>query len=85
MPERTWSNHTIVTYKLQFLWRVWTLPVQGRNLTSCSEFMSESDPVAKNPIEFQWGSKLQGTSSEAVVWTYKIQINVDACKIVYTV
>ena len=32
MVERTWSNHHIVTYKLQFLWRVWTLPVQGREL-----------------------------------------------------
>ena len=36
------------------------------NLTSYSEFMSESDPVAKNRIEFQWGSKLPGTSSEAL-------------------
>ena len=36
------------------------------NLTSCSEFMSESETVAKNRIEFQWGSKLQGTSSEAL-------------------
>ena len=30
--------------------------------------MSESDPVAKNCIEFQWGSKLPGTSSEALVF-----------------
>ena len=37
------------------------------NFTSCSEFMSESETVAKNRIEFQWGSKLQGTSSEALV------------------
>ena len=36
------------------------------NLTSCSEFVSESDPVVKNRIEFQWGSKLPGTSSEAL-------------------
>ena len=36
------------------------------NFTSCSEFMSESETVAKNRIEFQWGSKLQGTSSEAL-------------------
>ena len=28
--------------------------------------MSESETVAKNRIEFQWGSKLQGTSSEAL-------------------
>ena len=28
--------------------------------------MSESENVAKNRIEFQWGSKLQGTSSEAL-------------------
>ena len=28
--------------------------------------MSESETVAKNCIEFQWGSKLQGTSSEAL-------------------
>ena len=40
------------------------------NLTSCSEFMSESETVAKNRIEFQWGSKLQGTSSEALVVTW---------------
>ena len=31
--------------------------------------MSESETVAKNRIEFQWGSKLQGTSSEALVVT----------------
>ena len=37
------------------------------NLTSCSEFMSESDPLAKNCTEFQWGSKLPGTSSEALI------------------
>ena len=30
--------------------------------------MSESETVAKNRIEFQWGSKLQGTSSEALFW-----------------
>ena len=34
--------------------------------TSCIEFMSENDPVAKNRIEFQWRSKLPGTSSEAL-------------------
>ena len=28
--------------------------------------MSESETVAKNRIEFQWRSKLQGTSSEAL-------------------
>ena len=28
--------------------------------------MSESETVAKNRIEFQWGSKLQGTSLEAL-------------------
>ena len=28
--------------------------------------MSERETVAKNRIEFQWGSKLQGTSSEAL-------------------
>ena len=39
---------------------------RAANLTSCSEFMSESETVAKNRIEFQWGSKLQGTSSEAL-------------------
>ena len=38
------------------------------NLTSCSEFRSESETVAKNRIEFQWGSKLQGTSSEALLF-----------------
>ena len=37
------------------------------NLTSCSELMSESDPLAKNRIEFQWGSKQPGTSSEALI------------------
>ena len=35
--------------------------------TSFIEFESLSDPLAKNRIEFQWGSKLQGTSSEALV------------------
>ena len=33
--------------------------------------MSESDPVAKNRIEFQWGSKLPGTSSEALKQNWK--------------
>ena len=36
------------------------------NLTSCSEFMSGSDPIVKNHIEFQWRSKLLGTSLEAL-------------------
>ena len=31
--------------------------------------MSESDPVTKNRIEFQLGSKLPGTSSEALLWS----------------
>ena len=31
--------------------------------------MSEGETGAKNRIEFQWGSKLQGTSSEALVPT----------------
>ena len=30
----------------------------------------ESETVAKNRIEFQWGSKLQGTSSEALYNAY---------------
>ena len=38
------------------------------NFTSSIEFESQSDPIAKNRIEFQWGSKLQGTSSEALVY-----------------
>ena len=29
-PARTWSNHNIVTYKLQYSSRIWTSPVQGR-------------------------------------------------------
>ena len=33
--------------------------------------MSESDLVAKNRIEFQWGSKLTGTSSEALGYSVK--------------
>ena len=37
------------------------------NFTSCSEIMSGSETVAKIHIEFQWGSKLQGTSSEALI------------------
>ena len=41
------------------------------NLTCCSEFMSETETVVKNRIEFQWGSKMQGTSSEALVRSWK--------------
>ena len=26
----TWSHYSIITYKLQYSWRVWTLPVHGR-------------------------------------------------------
>ena len=33
--------------------------------------MLESETVAKNRIEFQWGSKLQGTSSEALLCDYR--------------
>ena len=47
------------------------------NLTSCSEITSESETVAKNCIELQWGSKLQGTSSEAFVQSDKIKIEDD--------
>ena len=36
------------------------------NFTSSIEFESLSETVAKNRIEFQWESKLQGTSSEAL-------------------
>ena len=36
------------------------------NFTSSIEFDSESDPFVKNRIELQWGSKLSGTSSEAL-------------------
>ena len=43
------------------------------NFTSCSEFMSGSETVAKNRIEFQWGSKLQGTSSEALVHAWEMK------------
>ena len=32
------------------------------------------ETVAKNHIEFQWGSKLQGTSSKALVLSYKLAI-----------
>ena len=35
--------------------------------------MSEGETVAKNRIEFQWGSKLQGTSSEALLCDYYAQ------------
>ena len=28
-------DHSIVTYKFQYSWRVWTLPVQGRDCDSC--------------------------------------------------
>ena len=37
------------------------------NFTSSIEFESQSDPITKNHIEFQWGSKLQGTGSEALI------------------
>ena len=46
-----------------------TVTCRVANLTSCSEVMSEGETVAKNRIEFQWGSKLQGTSSEALLST----------------
>ena len=36
------------------------------NFTSSIEIESLSVPVAKNRIEFQWGSKLLGTSLEAL-------------------
>ena len=42
------------------------------NLTSYSEFMSKSDPVAKNRIEFQWGSEQPGTSSEALNMSWSV-------------
>ena len=29
VPASIWRNHNIVTYKLQYLWCVWTSPVQG--------------------------------------------------------
>ena len=31
--------------------------------------MLESETIAKNRIEFLWGSKLQGTSSEELITT----------------
>ena len=45
------------------------------NFASSIEFESESDPVAKNRIEFQWGSTLPGTSSEALVQTMSCEWN----------
>ena len=47
------------------------------NLTSCSEITSESETVAKNCTEFQCGSNLQGTSSEALIQSDKIKIEDD--------
>ena len=35
----TWYDHSIVTYKFQYSWRVWTLPVQGRDCDSCIAFV----------------------------------------------
>ena len=40
--------------------------------------MSESETVAKNRIEFQWGSKLQGTSSEALLKDVRVFGGADA-------
>ena len=31
----TWYDHSTVTYKFQYLWRVWTSQVQGRDCDSC--------------------------------------------------
>ena len=30
-----WYDHSIVTYKFQYSWRVWTSPVQGHDYDSC--------------------------------------------------
>ena len=43
--------------------------------------MSESETVAKNRIEFQRGSKLQGTSSEALIETQKQTLKEENSKI----
>ena len=31
----TWYDHSIVTYKFQYSWHVWTSPVQGCDCDSC--------------------------------------------------
>ena len=67
--ERTWSNHNIVTYKFQYLWRVWTSPTQGRESYLPQWACVFRVILAQNHIEFEWGSKLSGTSSEASVNT----------------
>ena len=50
-------------YQFQYSWRVWTLPVQGRD---CRRVI----PLQKNCIEFERGSKLPGTSSKWLDDTY---------------
>ena len=67
MPARTWSQHTIITYKLQYLWCVWTLPYRDANLLSPNEpWIIECRSLVKNHIEFQQGNKLLGTSLAAL-------------------
>ena len=63
-----WSHYTkIITYKLQYLWHVWTLLVHCREsffhpVSLCHRVI----PLRKKLIEFQQGNKLPGTSSEAL-------------------
>ena len=37
-----WYDHSIVTYKFQYSWRVWTLPVQGRDCDSYYTYLPVS-------------------------------------------
>ena len=67
-PARMWSHYTIIPYKLQCSWRVWTLPVQGREFYFLWWARVVERSLPKNRIEFQRGNKLLGTSSEALIY-----------------
>ena len=55
------------------------------NFTSSIESESSWETVAKNRTEFQWGSKLQGTSSEALIWPNAAIIQRNLCMNYFTV
>ena len=62
VTARTWSNHNMVTIFVGTRQTCWTLPVQVREAYFLQWAHVESDPLAKNRIELQWGSKLPGTT-----------------------
>ena len=70
--------HHNTSCKLQYSWRVWTLPVLGRESSLPSEPWIIEWSLAKNHIEFQQGNELPGTSSEALVWYESHVLSTDA-------